>query len=73
MDISYTIMDPEQGLIRLHGIAADLYPLSARDMSKTASLSGQTVTTTSPTRTGRRIKLSRSRQDWSWRGVLKVL
>ena len=58
MDISYAIMDPEQGLIRLHGRAADLHPLSAGDMSKTASLSGQTVTTTSPTRTGRRIRPS---------------
>ena len=41
--------------------------------SRTASPSGRTVTTTSPTRTGRRIRPSRSRSDWSWREVLKVL
>ena len=41
--------------------------------SRTASPSGRTPTTTSPTRTGRRIRPSRSRSDWSWRGVLKAL
>ena len=41
--------------------------------SRTGSPSGQTPTTTSPTRTGRRIRPCRSRSDWSWWGVLKAL